>query len=119
MIGVDIVYLVRFKHIIEGKNGERLIKRIYTEDELKQCNGKNNEGLIQSLAGRFAIKEAVIKASKGELTIADLRSIEIKQDSKGFLDVFITKDGVCCRRYEASVNHDGEYVVAVSLKASY
>jgi len=118
MIGVDIVYLIRFKSIIESKNGEKLIRRIYTDDELIQCQNKCKEERIQSLAGRFAIKEAVIKASKGELTMSDLHNIEIRQDSKGFFDVLIMKDSISCRQYKASISHDGEYVLAVSSVAN-
>jgi holo-[acyl-carrier protein] synthase len=117
LIGVDIVYLPRFQRIIEGYNGERLLRRIFSEEELRQCEGKGPEARIQSLAGRYAVKEAVIKASKGEIDISSLAAIEIRQDASGAFEVWISIEGVLCRHYEASLSHDGEYAVAVAIMA--
>lgn len=117
MIGIDIVYLPRFSRAIEGRNGERLIRRIYTEDELRQCEGKGPEARIQSLAGRFAAKEAVIKASKGELGISSLRRIEIRQYLSGAIEARVSIEGLPYEWYEVSLSHDGDYAVAVALRA--
>jgi len=54
-IGVDIVEIERVESVIR-RWGERFLKRIYTETELKICQDR-----FSSLAARFAAKEAVMK----------------------------------------------------------
>jgi len=117
LIGVDIVYIPRFRRAIMGTYAERLLNRIYSEAELLQCSEKNEVSRLQSLAGRFAIKEAVIKASKGELTISDLKAIEVRQASSGYLEVFISRKDLSCIFYEVSMSHDGDYAVGIAMKA--
>lgn len=55
-LGVDIIEISRIG-IICQKWGERFLHRIYTERELAFSRGR-----IPQLAGRFAAKEAVMKA---------------------------------------------------------
>jgi len=116
LIGVDIVYLPRFRRALEGTYKEKLIKRIYSDDELLQCSDKSDDAKIQSLAGRFAVKEAVIKASKGELNISDLKLINVHQFPSGYLEVLVSRENVTCTVYDASISHDGDYVVGIAMK---
>jgi phosphopantetheine--protein transferase-like protein len=116
LIGVDIIYLPRFKRAFEGKNKERLISHIYSNDELSQSSDKSEDTKIQSLAGRFAVKEAVIKASKGELNISDMKVIEVRQSSLGYLEVLVGRDNISCTVYDVSVSHDGDYVVGIAMR---
>jgi len=57
--GVDIIEVRRIKEAIE-KYGEDFLKRICTDEELK--NARNHSNLYQHIAGRFASKEAIFKA---------------------------------------------------------
>jgi len=116
LIGVDIVYLPRFKRAFEGTNKDKLLNRIFSDNELSQCSIKSEDSKIQSLAGRFAVKEAVIKASKGELNISDLKVIEVQQSSSGYLEVFIARENVTCAVYDVSMSHNGEYVIGIAIK---
>lgn len=54
--GVDLIEIERIQQAIE-RHGTRFLTRIYTPEELAYCNGK-----LESLAGRFAAKEAAAKA---------------------------------------------------------
>ncbi len=54
--GVDMIEIERVAASIE-RHGDRFLSRVYTETELAVCNGR-----AQSLAARFAAKEAVAKA---------------------------------------------------------
>ncbi|MEZ4657932.1 MAG: holo-ACP synthase [Caldilineaceae bacterium] len=54
--GVDIIELERLRLAIE-RHGQRFLQRAYTPDELAHCGDR-----LESLAGRFAAKEAVAKA---------------------------------------------------------
>ena len=58
-LGVDLIEIERVKkaHL---KHGDRFIKRLYTPAEARYCLKKKDP--YPSLAGRFAAKEAVIKA---------------------------------------------------------
>jgi len=76
-IGVDIVEIERIAEVI-GAWGERFLKRIYTDAELELCGGR-----VDSLAGRFAAKEAVIKALGGMSRGFSWREIEVLSDPRG------------------------------------
>ena len=54
--GVDIISIPRLKQAIDNW-GTRFINRIYTDREIEYCRGR-----LPELAGRFAAKEAVMKA---------------------------------------------------------
>jgi len=54
--GVDLIEIFRVQRAID-RHGTRFLNRIYTSKELKDCHEK-----IESLAARFAAKEAVAKA---------------------------------------------------------
>ena len=58
-IGTDIVEIDRIKEAVE-KWGDRFLHRLYTEKELSYCYHKRDP--FPSLAGKFAAKEAAIKA---------------------------------------------------------
>jgi holo-[acyl-carrier protein] synthase len=57
--GVDLIEIERVKAAHE-KHGDRFIKRLFTPREAAYCLKKSDP--YPSLAGRFAAKEAVIKA---------------------------------------------------------
>ncbi len=69
--GVDLVEVRRFERALE-RHGERLLARIFTPQEREQCGGK-----VQSLAARFAAKEAVSKALGTGIGKVGWREIEI------------------------------------------
>ncbi len=58
-LGIDLIELPRVKKTVD-RFGERFLKRIFTEGEIAYCYAKANP--IPSLAGRFAVKEAAMKA---------------------------------------------------------
>src|SRR5579871_1535970 len=58
-LGVDITEVERVRSAIE-RQGERLLKRVYTEKERAYCEKFKNK--YERYAGRFAVKEATMKA---------------------------------------------------------
>ena len=56
--GIDMVDCARIRQAVE-KHGDRFLRRVFTEAERAYCRGKKRE--IEHLAGRFAVKEAVLK----------------------------------------------------------
>ena len=58
-IGLDIAEIVRFERSLE-RYGERFLKRCFHETEQAECARRRKKG--EFLAGRFAAKEAGMKA---------------------------------------------------------
>jgi holo-[acyl-carrier protein] synthase len=58
-IGTDIVECLRIAQMIE-RHGELFINRVYTDHEIEYCRGR--KAATQHYAGRWAAKEAVLKA---------------------------------------------------------
>lgn len=57
--GIDLVEIERIQHSVE-RFGARFLNRIYTHAEQSYCLGKRSSA--ESLAARFAAKEAAAKA---------------------------------------------------------
>ena len=72
--GVDLIEIARMEEVI-ARHGKRYLERIYTPAELEQC-GKR----VESLAGRFAAKEAVVKALGSGIGEVSWKDIEILGD---------------------------------------
>src|SRR6516164_1344133 len=58
-IGIDMEQVERVRGVIE-RQGERFLKRVYTERERAYCEQFRNK--YERYAGRFAVKEATMKA---------------------------------------------------------
>ncbi|OGY23858.1 MAG: holo-[acyl-carrier-protein] synthase [Candidatus Woykebacteria bacterium GWB1_45_5] len=105
-IGVDIVFIPRFKKILEERN-EKFLSRVFQPSELKQMS-------VESLAGVFAAKEAVIKALS--LPPESWLSIEISHDVNGApLINLIERTYKKKSHLRLSMSHEKDYVVAVVL----
>ena len=58
-LGTDIIECLRIAKMIE-KHGELFLNRVYTQAEIAYCSSR--KAASQSYAGRWAVKEAVLKA---------------------------------------------------------
>ena len=76
-VGVDILEVERMTAGLE-RYGARFCDRFFTEREQAQC-----EGRAASLAGRFAVKEAVSKALGTGIGDVAWKEIEIINDERG------------------------------------
>ena len=74
--GVDLIEINRIEEVI-ARHGKHYLERIYTPAELEQC-GKRAE----SLAGRFAAKEAVAKALGSGIGDVSWKEIEVLGDEQ-------------------------------------
>ena len=90
-IGVDICDVRRIK-----KDEDRLAKYVLTETEYQQY--LNSDHKTYFLAGRFASKEAFVKAKGG-----NIKDYEILNDENGKP---YCKDGL------VSISHDGDYAIS-------
>lgn len=76
-IGVDMIEISRIAELWERK-GERLSGRVFTAHEVEASRGR-----YDSLAGRFAAKEAVAKALGTGIRGLSWNEIEIVEDKAG------------------------------------
>ena len=61
-VGVDMVEVERIQKALEDSRiGKRFRERVFTANEIQYCE-KKRRGRYESYAGRFAAKEAVMKA---------------------------------------------------------
>jgi holo-[acyl-carrier protein] synthase len=58
-IGTEITECLRIAQMIE-RHGEQFMDRVFTDDEIRYC--RNRRQTTQYFAGRWAAKEAVLKA---------------------------------------------------------
>ena len=72
--GVDLIEISRIKDVV-SRHGKRYLERVYTPAELELCGQR-----IESLAGRFAAKEAVAKALGCGIGEVAWKEIEILGD---------------------------------------
>jgi holo-[acyl-carrier protein] synthase len=72
--GVDLIEIARIEEVI-ARHGRHYLERIYTPAELEQCGRR-----AESLAGRFAAKEAVAKALGCGIGDIGWREIEVLGD---------------------------------------
>lgn len=100
-IGIDIVDMSRIRNI------ERLSKFILSNEEIEIYQQKNNK--IEFLAGRFAAKEAFLKAMHTGIGTISFKKISIVYDPiSGAPELHF--DG---KVYDVSISHDGRYAVAM------
>jgi holo-[acyl-carrier protein] synthase len=79
--GIDIVECLRIASMIE-RHGELFITRVFTDHEIEYCSAR--KAATQHYAGRWAAKEAVLKAlGTGWRRGISWRDIEIRNDQSG------------------------------------
>lgn len=76
-VGVDMIEVARIERAA-GRHGERFYNRFFTSGEQNYCAGR-----ATSLAGRFAIKEAVAKALGTGIGDFNWTDIEVVCDGRG------------------------------------
>jgi holo-[acyl-carrier protein] synthase len=76
-VGVDMIEVARIERAI-ARHGDRFYNRFFTAQEQVYCDGRTT-----SLAGRFAIKEAVGKALGTGIGDVRWTDVEIVCDSNG------------------------------------
>ncbi|WP_394011565.1 NAD(P)H-hydrate dehydratase [Anaerococcus cruorum] len=110
MIGIDIVDISKFS----SKASSRFLEKLFAEDELNYGFKKQNS--LQTFAGIFAAKEAILKANNLNLAHILRKKIEIKHvDNRPI--AFINNKEI---RGSISISHDGNYAIAIcNMKEQY
>ena len=111
-IGTDLVEVTRIRSAIQ-ETGDRFLNRIYTKTEQDYCQSKANPEI--HYAGRFAAKEAVMKALKSSGINAPISfdSIDIQSSNTGEpMVVMDLKFGGQCR---VSISHTDSHAIASAI----
>lgn len=101
-IGVDIVYIPR----LEGRDD--LAKKILSDEEYEIYCSRLDKA--QFLAGRFACREAFVKAKKGQIDFHQFNKIRVLYDA--FNAPYLMYEGL---KYPVSIAHDKDYAIATVI----
>jgi len=115
-IGVDLIEVERIKKTYE-RFGERFLKKVFTDKEIEYAFKRKNP--FRHLAGRFAAKEAVMKAmGTGFGKGVYFKNIEIvrKEGEAPFIVLYgKTKEKFKDKKFSISITHDGKYALAFCI----
>ena len=115
-VGVDIVDIARIQALLD-RHGERFLRRVYSEAETAYAMSGANKA--ERLAGRFAVKEAVMKAlGTGKSQGILWRDVETLRGRLGKPEVHLHGQAVKWAKWRSgdqvhvTITHDGGKAVA-------
>ena len=118
-VGIDLVEVDRIQRALEDSRiGRRFRDRVFTGSEIEYCE-KKRRGRYESYAGRFAAKEAVMKAlGRGWSSKVRWLDIEVVRARSGKPEIalhaqtaqFAEELGI--RRFSLSITHTEHYGMA-------
>ena len=118
-IGTDIIECLRIAQMID-RHGELFIRRVYTEHEIEYCSDK--KAATQHYAGRWAAKEAVLKAlGTGWIRGISWRDVEVRHKPGGAPTValrggareVLERSGI--KHMHISISHCRSHAVAYAI----
>ncbi len=118
-VGIDVVEVARIADAVD-RYGRRFLERVFTQAEADYCRSRAVPA--QHFAGRFAVKEAVLKAlATGWSGGIRWRDVEIKRGPSGRPEVELS--GAAARRAEqmgvtrlhVSISHTSGCAVANAI----
>ena len=119
-IGTDIVHIPRIQAALD-RFGERFLQRVYTPLEQQNCEFQHLSPQIAHLAGRWAAKEAVVKAIGTGWRGVGYTDVEIQRQLNGSPRVqlygraAIAAAAWGAHQWQLSLSHDGDYAIAMAL----
>jgi holo-[acyl-carrier protein] synthase len=128
-LGTDLVYVPRIQAALD-RFGDRFLQKIYTPAEQKDCrpldSARSNKGKMSrmschQLAGRWAAKEAVVKALGTGWRGLRYTEVEVQRSETGApklllhgaAAVLASAWGNC--QWQLSLSHDGDYCTATAI----
>jgi holo-[acyl-carrier protein] synthase len=119
-IGIDLVAVETIEMAIRAHSSD-YVDRIYTAREQRECRAPGGGLDPARLAGRFAVKEAVLKVLREADEAIPWTSIDVASDGDGGASVELS--GVASDlarqrgvdRFEVSITQEGPFAAAVVL----
>lgn len=103
-IGCDIVKISRFKN-----KKRNFLEKVLSIEEIEIYEKYSNDCKLQFLAGRFALKEAIIKTFCGKKIVL-MNEIKILNDANNALICKYKK-----YKIKGSISHEKEYAIAYAI----
>ena len=118
-VGVDLAEVERIRRALEDPRiGRRFRDRVFTPAEIQYCE-KKRRGRYESYAGRFAAKEAVMKAlGRGWGAKVGWLDIEVARARSGKPEIVLhdktarLAEELGIRRWALSITHTAEHGLA-------
>lgn len=113
--GVDVVELARFQQALR-RGGEKFRCRIFTPDEQRYAKARKRTTILH-LAGRFAAKEAVMKALSqvNPRRVLAMNTIEVCNDHLGRPSIKVHDRGMKGIQIYVSLSHVNSVAVASAI----
>ena len=107
-IGIDIVEIERFRKKNYKKN-KNFYKKIFSKSEIDYC--LKFKDTYPHFAGKFAIKESVIKSIPDKISFLDIKTSNSKHGP------IVSIIGKLAEKYSflASISHEKEYAIAAII----
>ncbi|MQG16918.1 MAG: holo-[acyl-carrier-protein] synthase [SAR202 cluster bacterium] len=116
--GIDIIEIDRIQDVL-SQYGDRFLNKIFTPDEILYCRGRS-----PNLAGRFAAKEATMKALKTGARGVSWKDIEVIRASNGAPSIKLynralaRSESLGVSSLSISFSHSRDYAVASVIASS-
>ena len=116
--GIDIIEIDRIQNVL-SQYGNRFLNKIFTPDEIQYCRGRS-----PNLAGRFAAKEATMKALKTGTRGVSWKDIEVIRASNGAPSIKLynralaRSESLGVSSLSISFSHSRDYAVASVIASS-
>jgi holo-[acyl-carrier protein] synthase len=113
--GIDLIEIYRLEQL-DPAIRRRFIHRVFTQEEIEE-----SQGLLSSLAGRFAAKEAVAKALGCGIGPISWQEIEIRRGEQGqpmlklHGNALRIADELGLRTWAISISHTREHAVSIAV----
>jgi holo-[acyl-carrier protein] synthase len=118
-IGTDLIEVDRIRKSVE-RYGDRFLQRVYTDRELAYARSKQN--FAERLAGRFAVKEAGMKAiGTGWRRGVTWKDFEVVNEPSGRPTLRLSgaaatiADALAVRRVSVSITHTATMAMALVI----
>lgn len=116
--GIDIIEIKRIQKVVH-QYGERFLQKIFTPGEIEYCRGRS-----PNLAGRFAAKEATMKALKTGTRGVSWKDIEVVRSQGGAPSIKLynraleRSKSIGVSNLALSFSHSRDYAVASVVASS-
>ena len=105
-VGIDIVEINRFKKN-NFKEKESFYKKIFTESEIKYCQKFEDD--YRHFAGKFAVKEAVIKSINTKVKFLDI--VTSNKKKKPIVKILQNNQ----YQFKVSISHEEKSAIAIVI----
>ena len=113
--GVDLVEIERLDHL-QPNIRDRFLQRVFTLRELAECGCSS-----ASLAGRFAVKEAVAKALGCGIGAIGWQSVEVQRGPQGEPTLLLHEkaqalaESIGLTQWSISISHSRTHAIAMAV----